>query len=165
MNTAAGAGAYVKSYRIVKRKLVDTAFSGEGARLYGGRWNSPGVRVVYTSGSLSLALHEWRVHLSHWPAPPVMAIEIEFGASLIWSPARLPAGWSRTPYPKATAAVGDNWIRSSRSAVMRLPSAIVPGEFNYLVNPGHPGFSQIRIGKARLFEVDARLGPLTGPQH
>ncbi len=164
MSTAAAADVSIKSYRIVKRKLVGTAFSGEGSRLYGGCWNSPGVRVVYTSGSLSLALHEWRVHLAQWPMPPVMVIEIEFAASLIWSPARLPANWSRTPYPKTTAAVGDNWIRSSRSAVMKLPSATVPDEFNYLVNPAHPDFPRIRIGKARLFEIDARLGPLTGPQ-
>ncbi len=163
MSTAGAADVSIKSYRIVKRKLVETAFSGEGSCLYGGRWNSLGVRVVYTSGSLSLALHEWRVHLTQWPTPPVMVIEIEFAASRVWSPARLPAEWSRMPYPKTTAAVGDNWIRSSRSAVMRLPSAIVPDEFNYLVNPAHPDFPRIRIGKARLFEVDTRLGPLTGP--
>ena len=122
MSTAAAAGVSIQSYRIVKRKLVETAFSGEGARLYGGRWNSPGVGVVYTSDSHSLALHEWRVHLTQWPTPPVMVIEIELAASLIWSPARLPEGWSRTPYPKTTAAVGANWVRSSRSAVMKLSS-------------------------------------------
>jgi hypothetical protein len=71
----------IQAYRIVKRKFLSTAFSGEGARLYGGRWNSPGVAVVYTSSALSLAILEWRCHLSQWPAPPAVIIEIEFDAS------------------------------------------------------------------------------------
>jgi RES domain-containing protein len=155
-----GVPGIIKAYRIVKRKFVRIAFSGEGARLYGGRWNSPGVRVVYTSGSISLALHEWRVHLTQWPTPPVSIIEIEFSASLIRAPARLPVNWSRTPCPKSTSVFGDNWVRSARSAVMKLPSVIVPEEFNYLLNPAHPDFHKIRIGKARLLQVDDRLGPL-----
>jgi RES domain-containing protein len=156
----------IQAYRIVKRKFLSTAFSGEGARLYGGRWNSPGVAVVYTSSALSLAILEWRCHLSQWPAPPAVIIEIEFDASLVWAPPRLPTNWRRYPSSKPNAAVGDNWVHSGRSAVLRLPSATVPTdhqEFNYLVNPAHPDFRLIKIGKQRPFKADPRLGPLASP--
>jgi RES domain-containing protein len=153
----------IQAYRIVKRKFLRTAFSGEGARLYGGRWNSPGVAVIYTSSVLSLAILEWRCHLSQWPAPSAVIIEIEFDSSLIWTPLKLPANWKRYPSSKANAAVGDSWVGSGRSAVLRLPSATVPTggeECNYLLNPAHPDFKLIKIGKPRLFKAEPRLGPL-----
>src|SRR5688572_21585812 len=140
----------LKSYRIVKRKFAAAAFSGAGARLYGGRWNSIGVSVVYTSSTIALALLEWRAHLSQWPAPPVLVIEIEFDSSLILSPARLPKGWMSTPAPPSNALIGDKWAKSGKSSILKLPSAIVPDEYNYLLNPNHPDFSKIRIGKPRL---------------
>src|SRR6266567_1535384 len=92
--------------RIVKRKLVGSAFSGAGARLFGGRWNSVGTPLVYTAGSLSLALLEWRVHLTHWPSPPMVVIPVEIDPGLVWSPTRLPSRWKEYPYPRATAAFG-----------------------------------------------------------
>jgi RES domain-containing protein len=79
------------------------------------------------------------------------------------SPTKLPAGWKRWPYPKTNAAVGDNWVRSGRSAVLKLPSAVVPEEFNYVLNPAHPDFGKISIGKPRVFKADPRLGPLASP--
>src|SRR5712672_3612371 len=106
----------LKAYRIVKRKFVRTAFSGEGARLYGGRWNSPGVSVVYTSSTIALAVLEWRAHLTQWPAPPVMIIEIRFSPALVLTPARLPHNCKQLPAPKANATVGDNWFKSAKSA-------------------------------------------------
>lgn len=153
------------AYGIVKRKFFAAAFSGEGARLYGGRWNSPGTLAVYTSGTISLALLEWRAHLAQWPAPAVGIIKIEFDAGLVWAPARLPATWKQTPSPKTNLALGDEWARSGRSAVLRVPSAIVPEESNYLLNPAHPDFKQIRIGKLRLLKVDPRItaGPGLNP--
>lgn len=153
----------LKAYRIVKRKFAGTAFSGQGARLYGGRWNSPGVAVVYTSSTIALAVLEWRAHLTQWPAPPVAIIEIEFSPTLAISPARLPNKWKQFPAPKTNAAVGDNWIRSGKSALLKVPSAIVPDEFNYLVNPLHPDFSKILRGTPRTLKVDPRLGPLATP--
>ena len=153
----------LKAYRIVKRKFGSTAFSGEGARLYGGRWNSAGVSVVYTSSTIALAVLEWRAHLTQWPAPPVMIIEIHFRPALVLTPARLPHNWKQLPSPKANAAVGDDWVKSGKSAILKLPSAIVPEEFNYLLNPLHPHFGRIIRGKARLLRVDPRLGPLAVP--
>jgi RES domain-containing protein len=153
----------IRAYRILKQRFIRSAFSGEGARLYGGRWNSPGFAVIYTSSSISLAILEWRAHLSQWPAPPCVMIEVEFDVSLVWSPSKLPADWKRWPYPRTNAAVGDSWLRSGRSAVLRLPSATVPEdymEYNYLLNPAHPEFGKIKIGRPRVFKIDPRLGPV-----
>jgi RES domain-containing protein len=163
MNPLSKAAPLLKAYRLVKRKFVRTAFSGEGARLYGGRWNSQGVSVIYTSSTIALAVLEWRAHLTQWPAPPVMIIEIQFSQTLVLTPAKLPHNWKKFPAPKANAAVGDNWAKSRKSAILKLPSAIVPEEFNYLLNPLHPHFGQIVRGKPRLLNVDPRLGPLAAP--
>jgi len=153
----------LSAYRIVKRKFVSTAFSGDGARLYGGRWNSPGVSVVYTSSTIALAVLEWRAHLTQWPPPPVMIVEIQFKPSLVTSPSRLPNNWKRFPSPKTNRAVGDSWIKEGKSAILKVPSAIVPEEFNYLLNPLHAGFAGIVVGKPRLLKVDPRLGPFATP--
>jgi RES domain-containing protein len=155
-----GVETRIRAYRILKRKFVGTAFSGEGARRYGGRWNSTGVAVVYTSSASSLAILEWRVHLTQWPGPPLVIIGLEFDASLVWSPTKLPANWQQWPHPKTNATVGDEWVRSGRSAVLKLPSAVAPNEFNFLLNPAHPDFAKVRIGKPQVFKADPRLGPL-----
>ena len=152
--------ATVTSFRVAKRKFAKTAFSGSGARLYGGRWNSIGTPMVYTAGSLSLSLLEWRAHLAQWPAPPLMVIEVEIEEHLIWTPRKLPADWKRLPLGRGSAIFGDDWVRSQRSAVMRVPSVIVPSEWNYLLNPTHPDFQRLRIGKPRGLRPDPRLGPL-----
>jgi RES domain-containing protein len=153
----------LRAYRIVKRKFAGTACSGEGARLYGGRWNPLGVGVVYTSSTIALAVLEWRAHLTQWPAPPVIIIEIEFSPTLMTSPAKLPNNWKQWPAPKANAAVGVSWVKSGKSAVLQLPSAVAPEEFNYLLNPAHPDFGRIVRGKPRRLKVDPRLGPLATP--
>jgi len=158
------AAARITAFRIVKRKFAPTAFSGTGARLYGGRWNSPGSSVVYVAGSLSLALLEWRVHLSQWPPPPIVVIPVRFDFTVIWAPKRFPVGWNRYPATRAAAGFGDNWVRAARSAVLRVPSAIVPGEWNYLLNPNHADFQLISIGKPSVLRPDQRLGPLGTPR-
>jgi len=144
-------------WRIVKEKHAATAFSGEGARRYGGRWNSVGTSVVYTSGSKALVALEALVHLN----PPVIfkyvAIAIEFDDALVEKVAALPAEWTEEPPPPATKAIGDLWVKEARSAVLELPSVIVPGEPNYLLNPAHPDFKKIVIGKSEPFSFDPRL--------
>lgn len=150
----------IRAYRIVKRKFVATAFSGEGARRYGGRWNSLGVSVVYTSSTIALAVLEWRAHLSQWPPPPVMIIEIQFDPSLVLIASKLPHNWKQHPAPKASAAVGDGWVAAGKSAILQLPSAIVPEEYNFLLSPAHPDFTKIVRGKPRLLKVDPPIGPL-----
>lgn len=148
-----------RAWRIVKAKHAGSAFDGEGAKLYGGRWNSVGTRLVYTSGSLSLAALESLVHLN----PPVTfrytAIAVEFDEALMERMvlADLPLGWTEEPPPPATQRVGDEWVKAGRSAVLEVPSVIIPEELNYLINPSHPDFRKIKIGKAVPFAFDPRL--------
>lgn len=148
-------------YRICKTKYASSAFDGEGARLYGGRWNSPGTRVVYAAGSLALAALEMLVHLGDAElllsysfiaaeVPPDLIIPIEeFRA--------LPFDWSAHPAPLAVQQIGDDWVRANASAALELPTSIVPLEKNYLLNPAHADYDRINIGAARLFVFDERL--------
>ncbi len=146
-----------QAWRIVKTKHAATAFSGEGARLYGGRWNSVGTSMVYTSGSKALAALESLVHLN----PPVIfkyvAIPIAFDDALVEKVVALPADWTEEPTPPATTVIGDLWVKEARSAVLELPSVIIPGEPNYLLNPAHPDFKKIVIGNPEPFSFDPRL--------
>ncbi len=147
----------LQAWRIVKEKHATTAFSGEGARLYGGRWNSAGVSLVYTSSTRALAALESLVHLN----PPVIfryaAIPIEFDAALVEKVSTLPHGWNEQPAPPSTRALGDLWACQARSAVLELPSVIIPGESNYLLNPAHPDFTKIALGRPQPFSFDPRL--------
>ena len=148
-----------EAWRILKAKHAATAFSGEGAAMTGGRWNSRGVPVVYTSGSKALAALESLVHLN----PPVLfryvAFRLKFDDTLVeLFPAKaLPADWQTEPPAASTKVIGDAWVREARSAVLALPSAIISGEANYLINPAHPRFRSISIGKAEPFAFDPRL--------
>lgn len=149
----------IRAWRIVKEKHAATAFSGEGARLYGGRWNSAGVSMVYTSATLALATLESLVHLN----PPVtfkyVAFPVEFEDNFVeeMAPASLPADWAEEPPPPATKKMGDLWVKESRSAVLKLPSVIIPGESNFMLNPAHPDFRKIAIHKPESFSFDPRL--------
>jgi RES domain-containing protein len=145
------------AWRLTKTKYLAAAWDGEGARRAGGRWNSPGTAVVYVSGSLSLALVEVLVHLSAEILPAFSAIPVEFDEALVSAPAHVPDEWMESPPTAATQAIGDQWVASARSAVLRVPSVIVPGESNYLLNPAHADFRRIRIGDASPFPFDARL--------
>jgi RES domain-containing protein len=146
-------------WRIVKAKYADSAFSGEGAARAGGRWNSRGEWVVYASGTLSLAALELLVHLN----PPVhfewIALRAEIDTGLVESldPALLPPDWQRFPATDATRAHGDAWLSEGRSAVLAVPSVIVPGENNYLINPAHPDFRKITVSAPEPFAFDSRL--------
>jgi RES domain-containing protein len=146
------------AWRIVKGKHAATAFDGEGARLHGGRWNSIGIRVVYVSGSKSLAALETLVHLEMPVISCFVAIPVEFQSNLIetLSPNRLPTDWNTEPASPAAQHIGDSWVKSCRSAILAVPS-ILTGETNYLLNPAHPNFKKIRTGKPQPFTFDPRL--------
>jgi RES domain-containing protein len=147
-----------EAWRIVKEKYAATAFTGEGAAKTGGRWNSRGVAVVYTSSTKSLATLETLVHLN----PPVLfkyaAIHLKFDDALveIFPAKKLPADWRTEPPPPSTKAIGDKWVKGARSALLALPS-VISGETNYLINPAHPDFKKINLGKAEPFVFDPRL--------
>jgi RES domain-containing protein len=147
------------AWRIVKRKHARRAFDGEGARLYGGRWNSPGTRVVYTSQSLALAALEMLVHLDHARLlSSYVVFGVTFDDALVekLDRSRLPAGWRKVPAPRALRAFGDAWIAAGTSAVLEVPSAIVE-ESNYLLSPAHPDFPRLQIRPPAPFQLDPRL--------
>jgi RES domain-containing protein len=147
------------AWRIVKAKHAATAFSGKGAADHGGRWNSRGVSVVYASLTQSLAVLESLVHLN----PPVrfkfVAFRLRFDDALVekFPLRKLPADWQMEPPPPSTQRIGDAWVREARSAVLALPSTIIPSEPNFLLNPAHPDFKKISIGKPKPFVFDPRL--------
>jgi RES domain-containing protein len=148
------------AWRIVKTARLRAAFDGEGARLHGGRWNSPGTALVYTAESQALAALELLVHLqSSQLLLSYSAVPASFDAESVevLDPGRLPRGWRRYPASPALQQLGDRWAAELRSAVLQVPSAVVPDERNFLLNPAHPDFKKIRIGPPAPFEYDARL--------
>ncbi len=148
------------AWRLIKTKYLASAFDGESARSSGGRWNSPGVGVVYAAESLSLGLVELLVHLKNGGTlPAYSAVRLEFEEVLVASvaPTELPANWRDYPAPAETRAIGDKWVRGATRVILRVPSVVVPTESNYVINPGHPDFSRIRRGKPVTFPFDRRL--------
>jgi RES domain-containing protein len=150
------------AWRIVKMRHADSAFDGEGARQYGGRWNSPGTPVVYVSDTRALCLLEVLAGLgSVKPVQSYVSIPVTFEDSLILpvEPTELPSEWRQGPPPRSTQRIGDDWADNLKSAILQVPSAIVPEEFNYVLNPAHPDFRRIQIGSPQDFTVDSRLLP------
>jgi len=150
----------LRAWRIVKRKHARGAFSGEGARLYGGRWNSPGIALVYTAESQSLAALEMVVHLgSSELLESYVVFEVGFDESLVLriGPSQLPRNWRADPPATKVREVGDSWAKARQSAVLQVPSATLPAECNFLLNPRHPDFPRLVINKPFPFQFDARL--------
>jgi RES domain-containing protein len=148
------------AWRIVLESEAPTAFSGEGAWRYGGRWNSPGVRVVYVSEHQSTAALEVFVHNKPFsPDEKFKAFRLEWPDSFTeYFPERkLPANWRLHPSPIEAREIGDRWVRERRSAVLALPSVISPADTNFLLNPEHPDFKRIRIAAPIDYEFDPRL--------
>lgn len=152
--------ADIIGWRIVKEKHAKSAFSGEGARIFEGRWNSAGVRMVYCSEHLSLAALEILVHTQpvtlrdkfrvfrvSWDEAIMSAIDLR----------KLPKGWNAQPPGLISKNIGDEWVHSGRSAVLVVPSVIVPLEKTFLLNPKHRDFGKIKIKDAGSFYLDPRL--------
>ncbi|MFN2400092.1 MAG: RES family NAD+ phosphorylase, partial [Gemmatimonadaceae bacterium] len=130
----------VASWRIVKSRFAATAFDGEGARRNGGRWTSVGRRAVYTSSTIALATLEMVAHLdSTGPLGAYSLFEAGIPESTIKSidSGALPANWMEYPAPSELTKTGDTWLEEKEFAVLKVPSAVVGLEFNYLLNPLH----------------------------
>ncbi len=141
----------MRVWRVCRRPFAD--LSGEGARLYGGRWNSPGRPMVYAAESAALAVLEVRVHLDlDWRVLPddYVLMAIETGDLVAETLAETPAD------PRAA---GDAWLASGRSALLRAPSFIVPESIDVLINPAHRDASRLAVASIRPFAFDARLWP------
>jgi RES domain-containing protein len=150
----------ITAWRLVKSRHARAAFDGEGARLYGGRWNSPGTRVAYASDSVALAALEVLAHLQSTAVLQAYSLAtIRFPESLVETldPALLPSEWRRFPSPPENQAIGDTWVAESRSLVLRVPSAIVPSASNYLINPAHARFVAAVTERPERFAFDPRL--------
>ncbi|MEX2528588.1 MAG: RES family NAD+ phosphorylase [Gemmatimonadota bacterium] len=148
------------AWRIVKERHAESAFDGEGARKFGGRWNSPGTAVVYASESRALCLLEVLSGLrSIKPLQAYVVIPVAFDDALIRGVEReqLPPQWTHSPPHPSTQQMGDAWVDRGESVVLRVPSVIIPDEFNFLLNPAHPDFAQLQVGSPQALSIDARL--------
>jgi RES domain-containing protein len=134
--------------------------TGEGARLHGGRWNPVGIPCLYTAESRALALLEFTVNVPAEGFPGMLAItEVEIpDDKILHAPLRqLPGHWRTYPAPDATRAFGGRLLQQARALVIRIPSVIIPEEYNYLVNPLHPDARSTRVLRVKVFTVDGRL--------
>ena len=146
-------------WRLLTARFAPSAFSGEGARLYGGRWNGKGVPVVYTAGSQSLAMLEMLVQ-----DEPLRARYVMIAATLPShlkiervTPDQLPADWRKPGALEQLQAIGNAWAQRRSSAALAVPSAVIPAEVNVLLNPLHPSFARIDIGEPQDFVTNLRL--------
>lgn len=147
-------------FRLCKSEYA-ADLSGAGAEKYGGRWNNPGTAMIYTSNSRALCTAEIAVHtpLGIVPSDFVMvSIEIHDDLEILnRQEASLPLNWRKFPYDNETRAFGDRFIKNGKEAVVKVPSAVVKGEFNYLINPKHPLAKQIKIMATETVDFDERL--------
>ena len=150
----------MRFWRICRERYARDAANGEGARLYGGRWNSRGVRVVYASSSLALAAVETFVNLEPKLRPAdLVSIEGEIPERLGIAKLdlrELPAKWYASR-DESLRNFGDTWIRTGRTVALLVPSAAIRGEWNILLNPAHPEFSQVKFDDAQEFTFDERM--------
>jgi len=147
-------------WRLVKTRYAATPFDGEGARLYGARWNSPGNRVAYASSNSALAVLEVLVHMTGGGSVPgysLICASLPDSVVEIIAPADLPSNWDSSPVPPEVQAVGDAWLASAKSLALRVPSALVRDSYNLLINPEHRGFGRLRIISSEPFDFDGRL--------
>jgi RES domain-containing protein len=150
----------MRLWRICRQVHAADAFSGEGARLFGGRWNSQGVRVVYTSPPLALAALETFVHLEPNLRPDdLVSIEAEILEDVATERLdlkSLPYKWYELR-DESLRTFGDRWIRAGKAIALHVPSAAIRGEWNVLLNPAHPDFYKLKIEKPKPFEFDLRM--------
>jgi len=150
------------AWRIVAPKYAEplAAFSGEGAKKTSGRWNSKGVAMAYTSATPSLAILEMRANVLPDPDLIYILLPIRFPKDLVETitAKELPTDWKSQPAPQSLKHLGDEWTRSRRCAVLKVPSVLLEIEWNYLINPGHSAFpGQFAFGEAVEFRFDSRL--------
>lgn len=147
-------------WRLVKTRYAASAFDGEGARLYGARWNSRGTRVAYASSNSALAVLEVLVHMTgggSLPGYSLVAASLPDSLVETLAPSLLPSDWNASPVPPSVQAIGDEWVRSNRSLALRVPSVIVGGVFNILINPMHADFAALTVDSISPYTFDPRL--------
>jgi RES domain-containing protein len=150
----------VRVWRLCAQKWVTTAFSGDGAAENPGRWNALGQKAVYCAESRALGALEVLAHVENKRLllrAHFVAIPVDIPDELIQRPARFPADWRSTPPPESTRRIGAKFLVSAPLPVLRVPSAVVAGEWCYLLNPAHARFGELTLGAAEPFGFDPRL--------
>jgi RES domain-containing protein len=145
-------------YRIVNCSYAD--LSGMGARLFGGRWSSIGKPAVYLASSRALALLEVLVHLQPLMMPDnycLVEIEVPDNSVTNVEIEGLPLNWRDLSLPAALKQIGDAFLKKQECLLMKMPSSIVPMEYNYLLNPLHPAMNKVEVLKKEPFDFDSRL--------
>ncbi|MDR3557256.1 MAG: RES family NAD+ phosphorylase [Syntrophobacteraceae bacterium] len=145
------------AWRIAKKNHAANGFDGEGARLYGSRWSTPGTRVAFASESLSLATLEIVVHLQNSaPLASYVVFTVRFPEDMVQEldPSVLPKNWRSFPAPPRVRQIGDDWVKSNSSVLLRVPSVIVVHEHNFLINPEHSDFSKLIISGPEPLDID-----------
>ncbi len=150
----------MKVYRLSKARFSED-LSGKGAELAGGRWNSKGKAVLYTSQSRALCTAEIAVHtpLGNIPVGYEL-VEIKIPDDIQMKEVEisdLPPDWKSIPHSHSTQEIGDKFISDKGFLVFKVPSVVVPGDFNFLINPSHRRFYEIEITSITPFEFDQRL--------
>jgi len=149
----------VRVWRITS--AAHAALDGEGARRYGSRWTPRGVPVIYTSATLSLAALERFVHTDSDIEPTdLVAIPVEISDRIAIESVQvqtLPADWRTFPPPPTLAVIGEEWFHASRTAILSVPSVVIPHERNFVLNPTHREFAQLSIGATEPFSFDSRM--------
>jgi RES domain-containing protein len=134
---------------------------GEGARRYGGRWSKPGTPVVYTSGTLSLAVLEYLVHVDSDILPDsLVSVKARIPETLAIQtilPSDLPGNWKDKIIPVGLQELGTSWARGAKVPILKVPSVVIEHEWNYVLNPLHPEFPRIIWDPALAFSFDPRL--------
>lgn len=146
--------------RFVPENQAATPFDGEGARLYGGRWNSVGMPMVYASEHQSLAALEVRVHIDRTRMRMLykcFAFQFDEQLMEVFPIRALPKDWRQEPPPPSLQLLGDNWVKSGSSVILAVPSVVIPNELNYLINPKHADFAKLKIENPTDFAFDQRL--------
>lgn len=144
-------------YRFARTKYSDD-LSGNGAKLYGGRWNNVGYPAIYTSFTASLSLLELLIHSVSYDEIKdnrLMIIEVPDTSIMEITPKKLKTNWEKDI--DYTRFIGSEFIAHSSNLLLKVPSAIIPFEHNYVINPLHKDFSKVKLKEASIFSFDGRL--------
>ena len=156
----------MKLWRIVKERNLDTAFTGIGARVYGGRWNHIGTAIVYASDSLALAAMELFIHVQRpdkfrpLQSIKLFSIEIKVPKSVKCEELKfdeIPESWKEIPASDETKDIGSLWVRECKTLLLKVPTVVVPSGYNYLINPLHKDFNKLNFSGPKEFVFDRRL--------
>lgn len=146
-------------YRVGKTKYAED-LAGEGARLFGGRWNNKMVSCLYTSESRALALLEYTVNVNINDIPRALSItiiEVPDRKIRVLNEADLPGDWRLSPSPSSTKDFGSRLLQAAAEPAIKIPSTVIPGEFNFLLNPLHPDSKKFKILNTSDFIYDVRI--------